>query len=151
MLEVLQVLLLIHISLNLERSLTSTTLRIYQIISSTLMKRDCQLNICHRPPRIVTGSQYKAQAITGGKSKTTSVIGGGNGVEQQVPVFYFSWQEDARRTAWRSFCWCLWNSVWVRLVKHRDFQPEYIGASDQYLPAAQHAVKTHTTSTLWWS
>ena len=54
----------------------------------------------HKPPKIVTGSLYKAQAITGGKSKTTTVIGGGNGVGQQIPPFFcFSWQEDARRTA----------------------------------------------------
>ena len=42
----------------------------------------------HKPPRIVTGSKYKAQAITGGKFKTTTVIGGGNGVGQQVPPFF---------------------------------------------------------------
>ena len=43
----------------------------------------------HKPPRIVTGSQYKAQTTTGGKSKTTIVIGGVNGVGQQVPQFLF--------------------------------------------------------------
>ena len=53
------------------------------------MKRDCQLNICYTPPRIVTGSQYKAQALTGDKSKTTTVICGGNGVGQQIPPFFF--------------------------------------------------------------
>ena len=42
----------------------------------------------HKPPRIVTDSQYKAQAITGGKSKTTTVIGSANGVGQQVPPFF---------------------------------------------------------------
>ena len=42
----------------------------------------------HKPPKIVTGSLYKAQAITGGKSKTTTVIGGGNGVGQQIPPFF---------------------------------------------------------------
>ena len=42
----------------------------------------------HKPPKIVTGSLYKAQAITGGKSKTTTLIGGGNGVGQQIPPFF---------------------------------------------------------------
>ena len=71
------------------------SLRINHIISLTLMKRDCQLNICHKPPRIVTGFQNKAQGITGDKSKTTTVIGGGTGVGKQIPLFFVF----ARRTA----------------------------------------------------
>ena len=42
----------------------------------------------HKPQRIVSGSHFKAQAITGGRSQTTTVIGGGNGVGQQVPPFF---------------------------------------------------------------
>ena len=42
----------------------------------------------HKPPKIVTSSFYKAQAITGGKSSITTVIGCGNAAGQQVPPFF---------------------------------------------------------------
>ena len=58
------------------------------------------LSTKHKPPRIVSGSHFKAQAITGGRSQTTTVIGGGNGVGQQVPHFFcLSRQKNARKTA----------------------------------------------------
>ena len=46
------------------------------------------LSLNHNPPKIVAGKHYKAQAITAGKSKTVTVIGGGNGVGHQVPPFF---------------------------------------------------------------
>ena len=48
------------------------------MIFLTLIKKG--LSTDHKPPKIVTGSQYKAQAITGGKPKTTTVIGRSNRV-----------------------------------------------------------------------
>ena len=42
----------------------------------------------HKPPKIVSGKNYKAQAVTSGKSKTTTVIGCVNGVGQQVPPYF---------------------------------------------------------------
>ena len=42
----------------------------------------------HKPPKIVSGKNYKAQAVTSGKSKNTTVIGCVNGVGQQVPPYF---------------------------------------------------------------
>ncbi|XP_053403259.1 uncharacterized protein LOC128558349 [Mercenaria mercenaria] len=46
------------------------------------------LSLEHKPPKIVTGTHYKPQAVTCGKSKTVTVIGGGNAVGNQVPPFF---------------------------------------------------------------
>lgn len=42
----------------------------------------------HKPPKIVTGAVYKAQAVTSGKSQTVTVIGGVNAMGNQVPPFF---------------------------------------------------------------
>lgn len=42
----------------------------------------------HKPPKIVTGKMYKAQAVTSGKGKTVTVIGCANATGQQVPPFF---------------------------------------------------------------
>ncbi|XP_045194784.2 uncharacterized protein LOC123550419 [Mercenaria mercenaria] len=46
------------------------------------------LNTEHKPPKVVAGKFNKTQAVTSGKSKTTTVIGCVNGIGQQVPPFY---------------------------------------------------------------
>jgi hypothetical protein len=46
------------------------------------------LNLEHKPPKIIAGAHYKAQAVTAGRSKTVTVIGGGNAVGHQVPPFF---------------------------------------------------------------
>ena len=45
------------------------------------------LSTDHKPPKIITGKHYKTQAVTCGKSKTVTVIGGGIGVGIQIPPF----------------------------------------------------------------
>ena len=47
------------------------------------------LSMDHKPPKIITGKHYKAQAVTCGKSKTVTVIGGGYGVGIQIPPLSF--------------------------------------------------------------
>ena len=42
----------------------------------------------HKPPKIVSGSSYKPQAVTSGKSQTITLIGAGNALGQQVPPFF---------------------------------------------------------------
>ena len=42
----------------------------------------------HKPPKIVSAKYYKAQAITLGMSKMSTLIGCVNGVGQQVPPFF---------------------------------------------------------------
>jgi hypothetical protein len=46
------------------------------------------LNSEHKPPKIVAGKMYKAQAVTSGKSQTITMIGCANAVGQQVPPFF---------------------------------------------------------------
>ncbi|XP_053383877.1 uncharacterized protein LOC128550038 [Mercenaria mercenaria] len=46
------------------------------------------LNLEHKPPKIVAGAHYKTQAVTAGRSKTVTVIGGGNALGQQIPPFF---------------------------------------------------------------
>ena len=52
-----------------------------------IFKVEKGLSTENKPLMIVTGSQYKSQTITGGKSKTTLVISGVNRVGQQIPHF----------------------------------------------------------------
>ena len=42
----------------------------------------------HKPPKIVSAKHYKAQAVTSGKSKMSTLIGCVNGAGQQVPPFF---------------------------------------------------------------
>ena len=46
------------------------------------------LNSDHKPPKVVAGRFNKTQAVTSGKSHTTTVIGCVNGIGQQVPPFF---------------------------------------------------------------
>lgn len=46
------------------------------------------LSTDHKPPKVVAGKYNKTQAITSGKSQTTTVIGCVNGIGQQVPPFF---------------------------------------------------------------
>ncbi|XP_053387223.1 uncharacterized protein LOC128551009 [Mercenaria mercenaria] len=46
------------------------------------------LNTDHKPPQVVAGKFNKTQAVTSGKSKTTTVIGCVNGIIQQAPPFF---------------------------------------------------------------
>jgi hypothetical protein len=46
------------------------------------------LSTDHKPPRIVSGSSYKTQAVTSGKSQTITIIGAGNALGQQVPPYF---------------------------------------------------------------
>lgn len=46
------------------------------------------LSLNHKPPKILTGKTYKAQAVTGGKSQTVTVIGGGNALGHQIPPYF---------------------------------------------------------------
>ena len=42
----------------------------------------------HKPPKIIAGKFYKAQAVTTGKSKTVTMIGCGSAAGQQIPPFF---------------------------------------------------------------
>jgi hypothetical protein len=46
------------------------------------------LSLEHKPPKIIAGAQYKAQAVKAGRSKTVTVIGGRNALGHQVPPFF---------------------------------------------------------------
>ena len=46
------------------------------------------LSTDHKPPKIVSGSRYKAQAVTSGRSQTVTVIGAANALGSQVPPFF---------------------------------------------------------------
>jgi len=61
--------------------LTDKPSRIYNIDEKGLSTN-------HKPPKIVTGKAYKAQAVTAGKSHTVTLIGGGNASGQQIPPYF---------------------------------------------------------------
>ncbi|KAJ8318868.1 hypothetical protein KUTeg_003959, partial [Tegillarca granosa] len=42
----------------------------------------------HKPPKILSGSRYKAQVVTSGESPTITVIGGANALGNQIPPFF---------------------------------------------------------------
>ncbi|KAJ8313688.1 hypothetical protein KUTeg_008249 [Tegillarca granosa] len=46
------------------------------------------LSLSHKPPKILSGSRYKAQVVTSGKSPTVTVIGGANALGNQIPPFF---------------------------------------------------------------
>ncbi|XP_056006761.1 uncharacterized protein LOC130050562 [Ostrea edulis] len=46
------------------------------------------LSTDHKPPKIVSGSSYKTQAVTSGMSQTITIIGAGNALGQQVPPYF---------------------------------------------------------------
>ena len=89
----------------------------------------------HKPPRIVTGSQYKAQAITGGKSTTTTVIGSGNGAGQQVPPFFVfpgkRMQEGLLEDASAGVSGTMSESRWSNIEIFRQYMQEHV---IKYLP-----------------
>ena len=90
----------------------------------------------HKPPRIVTGSQYKAQTITGGKSKTTNVISGVNGVGQQVPHFFVfpgkMMQEGLLEGASASVSGTMFETGWSNTEIFSQYIQEHL---IKYLPA----------------
>lgn len=46
------------------------------------------INTEYRPPQIVAGSECKAQVVMSERSKTVTVIGGGNALGHQIPPFF---------------------------------------------------------------
>lgn len=46
------------------------------------------LSTDHKPPKIISGKHSKAQAVTSGRSQTTTLIGCVNGIGQQIPPYF---------------------------------------------------------------
>ena len=98
------------------------------------------LSLEHKPPKIVAGKHYKAQAVTAGRSKTVTLIGCVSDVGQQIPPFFIfpgarmisELMEDASPGAFGTVT----QSGWSNTVVFEDYMKNHL---IKYLPSRSQA------------